>query len=50
MLTCDISNDSYPVEIPSPMSITEKEISSVIKELQPFMAAGSNGIPLFFVK
>jgi hypothetical protein len=43
----DIPNASYPAEMPSPMSVFEKEISSVIKMLHPFKAAGSHGIPSF---
>jgi hypothetical protein len=46
----DISNASYPAEKPSPMSISEEEISSVIKKLLPFKAAGSAGIPFFVLK
>jgi hypothetical protein len=37
----DISNASYPTEKPSRMSISEEEISSVIKKSHPFKAAGS---------
>jgi hypothetical protein len=32
------------------MSISEEEISSVIKKLHPFKAAGSDGIPFFVLK
>jgi hypothetical protein len=32
------------------MSISEEEISSVIKKSHPFKAAGSNGIPFFVLK
>ncbi len=46
----DIPNASYPPEMPSPMSISEEEISSVIKKLHPFKAAGSDGIPFFVLK
>jgi hypothetical protein len=46
----DIANASYPPEMPSPMSISEKDISSVIKKLHPFKAAGSDGIPFFVLK
>jgi hypothetical protein len=46
----DIPNAFYPPEMPSPMSISEEEISSVIKKLHPFKAAGSDGIPFFILK
>ncbi len=46
----DIPNASYPAEMPSPMSISEEEISSVIKKLNPLRGAGSNGIPFFILK
>jgi hypothetical protein len=42
----DIPNASYPSEMPSPMSISEEEISSVIKKLHNFKAA-SDGIRFF---
>jgi hypothetical protein len=41
----DIPNASYPPEVPSPMSIAKEEISSVIKNLYSFKAAGSDGMP-----
>jgi hypothetical protein len=41
----DILNASYPPEMPSPISISKEEISSVNKKLHPFKAAGSDGIP-----
>ncbi len=46
----DLSNALYPAETPSPMSISEEEISSVIKKLHPFKAAGSDGYPFFILK
>jgi hypothetical protein len=46
----DIPNASYLPEIPSPMPISEEEISSVIKILHCFKAAGSDGIPFFLLK
>jgi hypothetical protein len=46
----DIPHASYPAKIPSPMSISEDEISSIIKKLHPFTAAGSDGIPFFVLK
>ncbi len=46
----DIPNASYPAELPSPMSISEEEISSVCKKSHPFKAAGSDGIPFFDLK
>jgi hypothetical protein len=44
----DIPTASYPAEMPSPMSISEDEIASVIKKSHPFKAAGSEGIPFFW--
>ncbi len=32
----DIPNTLYPAEMPSPMSISEEEITSVIRESHPF--------------
>jgi hypothetical protein len=46
----DITNASYPAEMPSPMSISDDEISSVIEKLHPFKGAGSDGIPFFVLK
>jgi hypothetical protein len=46
----DIPNTPYPNEIFSPMSISEEEITSVIKKLHPFKAASSDGIPFFSLK
>jgi hypothetical protein len=46
----DIPTATYPPEIPSPMSISDEEVSSVIKKLHPFRAAGSDGIPFFVLK
>jgi hypothetical protein len=46
----DIPNTMYPPEQPSPMSISEEEITSVIKKAHPFKAAGSNSIPFFVLK
>jgi hypothetical protein len=46
----DIPNASYPAEMPSPMSISEEEIASVINKSHPFKAAGSDGIPFFVLK
>jgi DMSO/TMAO reductase YedYZ molybdopterin-dependent catalytic subunit len=46
----DIPNASYPPEMSFPMSISEEEISSVIKKSHPFKAAGSDGIPFFVLK
>jgi hypothetical protein len=46
----DMPRASHPAEIASPMSISEEEISSLIKKSQPFKAAGSNGIPCFDFK
>jgi hypothetical protein len=46
----DITNASYPAEMPSQMSISENEIASVIKKSHPFKAAGSDGIPFFVLK
>ncbi len=46
----DIPDASYPAELPSSMSISEEEISSVIKKSHPFKAAGSDGIPFFVLK
>jgi hypothetical protein len=40
----NIPNTSYPPERPLPMSFSQEEISSAIKELCPIKAAGSNGI------
>jgi hypothetical protein len=44
----DISNASYPPEMLSPMSVSEGEISSVIKKSHPVKAAGSDGIAFSF--
>jgi hypothetical protein len=41
---------SYPAEIHSPITITVEEITSVIKKVHPFKAAGSDGIPFFVLK
>ncbi len=46
----DIPTACYPPEFPSPMSISEEEISSVIKKSHPFKAAGSDGILVFVLK
>jgi hypothetical protein len=46
----NIPNASYPPEMSSSMSISEEEISSVIKKLHPFKAAGSDVIPFFVLK
>ncbi len=46
----NIPHASYPAEIPSPLSISEDEISSVIKKSHPFKAAHSDGIPFFVMK
>ncbi len=46
----DIPNALYPPEQPSPMSVSEEDISLVIKKAHPFKAAGSNGIPFFILK
>ncbi len=46
----DIPDASYLPEKHSPMSISEEEISSVIKKSHPFKAAGSDGIPFFVLK
>jgi hypothetical protein len=46
----DIPNASYPAEMPSPLSISEDEITSVIKKSHPFKAAGSDGFPYFVSK
>jgi hypothetical protein len=46
----DIPDASYLPEKHSPMSISEEEISSVIKMSHPFKAAGSDGIPFFVLK
>jgi hypothetical protein len=46
----DIPNASYPAEMPYPMSISEDEISSVIKQWHLFKAAGSDSIPFFVLK
>jgi hypothetical protein len=46
----DIPHASYPPDIPSPMLISEEEISSVIIKLHPFKAAGSDGIPFIVLK
>ncbi len=46
----DILNGSYPLKMLSLMSISEEEISSVIKESHTFKAVGSNGIPVFVLK
>ncbi len=46
----DIPNASYPAEMPSTMSILKEDIPSVMKKLHPFKAAGSDGIPFFFLK
>jgi hypothetical protein len=46
----DIPSASCPPEMPSPMSISEEEISNVIKKPQPFKAASSGGIPFFVLK
>jgi hypothetical protein len=40
----DIPNSYYSAEMPSPMSISEDEVASVIKMSHPFKAAGSDGI------
>jgi hypothetical protein len=44
----DILSASYQIEMFFPMFVSEEMISSVIKKLHPFKAAGSDGI-LFFV-
>jgi hypothetical protein len=36
--------------MPSPTAISEEEISSIIKKLHPFKAAGSDSIPFFVLK
>jgi hypothetical protein len=46
----DVPNASCLAEMPSLMSISEKELSSVIKKWHPFRAAGSYGIPFFVLK
>jgi hypothetical protein len=46
----DIPNLSYLPGMPSPMLISQEEISSVIRKLHPFKAAGSDGIPFFILK
>ncbi len=53
MLNADlanITNASYPAEMPSPMSISEDEMASVIKKSNPFKAAGSDSIPFLVLK
>jgi hypothetical protein len=46
----DIPNTSYLPEMPSPMSISKEEISSVIERSRPFEAAGSDDICFFVLK
>ncbi len=46
----DITNASFPAEMPSLMSISEAETSSFIIKSHPFKEAGSDGIPFFVRK
>ncbi len=46
----DIPSLMYPTNIPLPILISEKEISSIITKSHTFQAAGNVGIPFFVFK